>query len=376
MDTSTSNILPFINEIRTQHPVHHSLYLEFDGMRFRVAASTDAITDGLAHYFSGFVVPAGPYQVGVTVIQAPEADLPVAYTDHPPGPGKTRVKEAFADLPGGRIIRKVKTGMVFIVGSDQWFAVGPAVENLNQVVNFINNALMARNLDRGYLLGHASGVVYNGRGLAMAGFAGSGKSTLALHVMGIEGVQYLSNDRIMMKIREGRPVMKGLPKLPRINPGTALNNPSLASIVPSHERERYQRLSDEERWTLEQKYDVFIDDHFGPGRMVLNGPMDGLVILNWSRETKGQCTIREIDPRASLPLLDSIIKSPGLFYRPSTPIEHPSPEDYAALLTHCRVFEVTGGVDFDYATRFCFRFLAETTEGAATTENNHQRIWD
>ena len=65
----------------------------------------------------------------------------------------------------------------------------------------------------------------------MAGFSGAGKSTLALHVMSL-GATFVSNDRVMVAETpandSGAPMMYGVAKHPRINPGTAMNNPDLA----------------------------------------------------------------------------------------------------------------------------------------------------
>lgn len=56
---------------------------------------------------------------------------------------------------------------------------------------------------RGILL-HASGVIDNGRGLLFNGVSGAGKSTMATLWEGREGVTVLSDDRVIVRERDGR----------------------------------------------------------------------------------------------------------------------------------------------------------------------------
>jgi HprK-related kinase B len=152
--------------------------------------------------------------------------------------------------------------------------------------------------------------------------------------------------------------MTGVAKLPRINPGTALNNPALSKVIPSNEKEQFSSLPSEELWNLEHKYDVYIDDCFGDNRFVLSGPMDGLVILNWQRNNM-PLQIKQIDPLERKDLLRAFMKTTGLFYQPIVRFSQPDPsiEDYSRLLSNCSVFELNGGVDFEAAADACLHFL-------------------
>ena len=188
-------------------------------------------------------------------MEDPRASVDGEFTIKQPDQGKNRIKEEFLELDGGRLVRKRLTGMYFLFGQDVNLAVGPCVENDNQVVNFINNRLIQWELDRGGLLAHAAAVNHQGRGLALAGFSGMGKSTLALHLMS-RGLNFISNDRLLVQEAGRGVVMRGVPKLPRINPGTALNNPDLVSVIPEDEKEVFGQMSTDEIWTLEHKYDV------------------------------------------------------------------------------------------------------------------------
>ena len=244
-----------------------------------------------------------------------------------------------------------------IIGCDH-AAVGPCMDNLNQVVNFINNRYIEWLLCRGCLLGHAAGIIWNGRGLAMAGFSGAGKATLALHIMS-RGAAFVSNDRLMIESRDGDGLyMYGVAKLPRINPGTILNNPSLISIMSEEEQERFGSMPREELWELEHKYDAPIDECFGADLFVLDAPMNALAILNW-RPDGGATSVRKVDIAERRDLLPAFMKSTGLFFLPQAGCRMPEPseQNYASHLHQCDVLEFSGGIDFDKAAACCLSFL-------------------
>ena len=229
--------------------------------------------------------------ISVQAMEGPALELDLPLVAKEPDPGKPRVKEEFLDLADGRLVRKRLTGMVFMLVLNRHLA-GSCLANDNQVVNFLNSRYIQWLLDRGYLLCHAAAVTTPQRGLVLAGFSGMGKSTLALHLMS-QGVNFVSNNRLLLRQQDDGLAMHGVAKLPRINPGTTLTNPDLVSVLSTQDKQRFQALSTQELWTLEHKYDVYLDRCFGPGRFQLAAKMHGLVILNW-RENGGGCRLREI----------------------------------------------------------------------------------
>jgi HprK-related kinase B len=361
MNTMLINRQQLVRHIRAAFPSVAQLILAFDDCRIGVQTNSPELAYNLREYFSDFLSEDTTVDMLLTAHEAPPPELPHIFMSKEPDPGKNKIKEEFVDLSDGRLVRKRLTGMVFAFGGDDSLAVGPCLANANQVINFINNRFISWKLRQGCLLGHAAGVVLHGRGLALAGFSGMGKSTLALHLMS-RGTDFISNDRVM--IREDGPglFMYGVAKLPRINPGTALNNPDLIEVIPPQEQERFRNLSPEELWSLEHKYDVFLDHCFGLGRFALAAPMEGLVILNWQR---GPATtvIREVDLRQRRDLLPAFMKSTGLFFLPEDgeEIDH-SEEAYLNRLEKTRVFEVSGGVDFDRACDACLGILSEASD--------------
>jgi HprK-related kinase B len=344
-------------QYRESFPAQHALFLAFAECKIAVRTNSRILLARLEDYFRSFRTDDENAHIFITAHEASPPRLSLPFVIKKPDPGKTKIKEEYVDLPDGRIVRKRLTGMVFVFGQEDNLAVGPCVENANQVVNFINNRYIEWRLNQGCLLGHAAGVIRNGRGLALAGFSGMGKSTLALHLMS-KGATFVSNDRMLVEKKDNALIMHGVAKQPRINPGTALANSDLSRIISAKDRDRFLSLSGPELWNLEHKYDAPIEECFGPGRFVLSGSMDGLVILNWRRE-KSSLQVQTVDLTESIDLLSAFRKEKGLFYlhHDESMVLDPPLDDYAELLSDCTIIEMAGGTDFSAATDQCLRFL-------------------
>ncbi len=347
-----------VQHLRQQHPTGPGLKLGFDSCRIEVQASHPELLQALTDYFRPFVISGPETDILITCHEAAEPDLGLEFRVKPPEPGKSRIKEEFCDLSDGRVVRKRLTGMLFVFGGSDHCCVGPCLNNVNQVVNFINNRFIQDQLHQGALLGHAAGVSLKGRGLALAGFSGMGKSTLALKLLEQDAV-FVSNDRLLVSPHRDGLIMRGVAKLPRINPGTALNNPCLVDIVPEDDLKRFSSLDEDQLWDLEHKYDVPIETCFGQGRFELTAPMHGLLILNWSRRNE-QVRVQEVDLRSRQDLLPAFMKEVGLFFLPQEGHGASLSEaTYLDVLSRCVVMEAVGGVDFDHARRACLHFLRE-----------------
>lgn len=344
-------------EIMVHYPFTCSLMLQFEKLTIRVVSNSQTLIDYLREYFHSFIADTEDYSVLVRAIEAPDYHLPFTFTIKEPDPGKTKIKEEFIDFPDYRIVKKRLTGMYFLFGGDMNIAIGPCVDNPNQVINFINNRYIAWKLEQGCILGHAAAVTGDKKGLAIAGFSGMGKSTLALHILN-RGLNFVSNDRLLITDVGKRIQMFGVAKQPRINPGTALNNHSLTTILSDAEKETFGKLNTSELWTLEQKYDVPIEKCFGLNRFQLYGWMDNLVILNWHIDG-GETRIEEVLPSKRPDLIAAFMKSPGLFYNPLGDEKKPDLgiSHYTDLIQKCTLLELSGGTDFEKAADICAQFL-------------------
>jgi HprK-related kinase B len=354
------------------------LHLRFGDVIVQVVSNSPALMVFLSAYFRGFVCAgACTPDIRIDAIDGAELRLPYAFTAKQPDPGKTKIKEEYVDVSGGRIVRKRLTGMVFLFGGGMNMAAGPCLANANQVVNFINNRYIQHRLNRGYLLGHAAAVRLEDTGIAVAGLSGAGKSTLALHGMSA-GATFISNDRLLIAADGDGVRMSGVAKLPRINPGTALNNSNLAGVIPPARAAAFRSLPEAQLWDLEHKYDVYIEETFGPGRFELFGSLDVLVVLTWKRHD-APCAVTPVDIGSRPDLLRAFIKSPGLFYEPgpAVPADSLSADAYSSLLRRCRVYEISGGINFTHAAIALQEMAAgrkgSTTTNTSTGRQNHEQ---
>lgn len=335
-------------ELLRKTPATISLRLHLNNLDFDIKTNSAELAHELERYFLPFIgAPEDDPHSTVFALETPAWDSGLSLELKEPEPGKTQIKEEYTDLDGGRLVRKRLTGMVFIFGGKLNLAVGPCLANPNQVINFINNRHIQWELEQGALLAHAAGVCGPNLGLAMAGRAGQGKSTLALQLMS-RGVTFVSNDRLMVTRNQQGPVMTGVAKLPRINPGTALHNPDLNPVMSPEDQKRFAALPEDELWALEHKYDVDIDACFGPGRIKMGFSLDLLALLDWERDA-GPCRLAEVELANHPDLLASFMKEPGLFYLPPEGQTHPGQEDYLKALAGAKVFVLSGGVDFEQA---------------------------
>lgn len=358
----TVTIASLASDLLALHEPRHELWLEIGGFAVQLRSNSPHLLQGLASYFADLVVPGGSREdIRITAVETEPPRFPLEYRDWPREPGKVGKKERYADAPDGRVVFKTRTGMQFLLARDELLAVGPCVQNPNQVINFVISQYLGRRLEEGWALCHAAGVAWKGRAIGIAARAGAGKSTLALHLMST-GLSFVSNDRLLIKKTTDLAELAGVPKMPRVNPGTLLHNPDLAAILPSDRREALQRMDPGELWQLEEKYDVMVRDVYGPGRCLYRAPLRALVVLNWARAADEVARFEPVEIGARPDLLALVMKSPGVFHREADGLgaaetTRPSPEAYLRALAGVPVYEATGRADFDAGVGFCHRLF-------------------
>ena len=171
--------------------------------------------------------------------------------------------------------------------------------------------------------------------------------------MDIDGTSFVSNDRLLIKDR----CALGIPKQPRINPGTILGNPRLRGMFPPERQAELMAMPKDALWDLEEKYDLIVGEVFGPGRVQHGAPLTEFWVLNWQRDGDDPTELSPVDLADRPDLLDAIMKSPGPFYQyPDGHFEpngaNPDPAPYLDTLKGVSVKDVTGRVDFDPLTAF------------------------
>jgi HprK-related kinase B len=353
--------LDYTSNLQQTSPPEHHVDFAVGEWSARLRTNSEELVGLLAKYLRHFVAPAEHPCVTITAHETAVPEFPKAFEDWKRDPGKSGQKEQVCDIEGGWLVRKVRTGMHYVLGSNQRTLVGPCVKNYIQVVNFINVEYMAWLMRKDWLLCHAAGICNaSGQGLGLAGVSGAGKSTLALHLMNA-GTHFVSNDRLL--IGPGAPLqMSGVPKHPRINPGTALHNERLVGILPEERLTELRSMEREDLWQLEEKYDADIGEHY-QGRWKITADILGVVLLNWHRNDTGPVAIREIDFAAREDLWPTILKTPGPLWvgpneqrSPNTPTA--DPQDYLQVMASLPVYEVTGGINFEKAVGLCLGMIS------------------
>ena len=342
------------------------LLLEMDGYKLAITSNSGQLLARLSAYFKHVVSDQNPGSQQavdeVICIESPVYDAGISFTDWKREPGKTGRKDAYYDLADARLVLKVRTGMLFLQHDFYRVVVGPCNQYDNQVINFINAQYMNWLQQHGSLICHASALVLNNRAMAIAGFSGGGKSTLMLHMLEDDDINYLTNDRLFLSHIDNGIMATGIPKLPRVNPGTIVNNERLKPLLSEQRIDELQAMPKEELWHLEEKYDVDVTTVYGEGKIVTQAPIDTFLILNWSFDAEQNCQIQKVDINERTELLQAVMKSPGPFYQFADHSFYQddmqqNPKDYLDYLTNITVLEATGRVDFDMASRYCHEYL-------------------
>jgi len=352
--------------INNQSLVNDVLALKLEGCSISLQSNSNELLDKLKVYFENCEVIDNKLKdkqsadIHIIAIESTPPELGINFIDWAREPGKTGRKDEYFDIQDGRIVRKVRTGMVFLQSENERIAAGPCIQNDNQLINFINSQYMNWLQNCGWLICHASGMTINSeqkdkQGFAIAGLSGGGKSTLMLELMNDPAVSYLTNDRLFIKKETNKPStitgMLGIPKLPRINPGTIVGNPKLHGLLDKKELDYYQAMEISELWEVEEKNDVLISEVYGEQRLSFSAQISSFIILNWQRDSNQQTRLTHIDLEQRTDVLAAIMKSPGPFYQhtDATFQKDDAEFDENAYLHHLSevsIYEATGNIDF------------------------------
>ncbi|MGB5520848.1 MAG: HprK-related kinase B [Gammaproteobacteria bacterium] len=335
------------------------LCLRLQDYRLVVRSNSAPLIERLQAYFAHVVEQScDDVQAEVMVLERDIVNTGLEFIDWKREPGKTGRKDAIHDFAGGRLVQKVRTGMLFLQSAQTLIAAGPSLEYDNQVINFINSQFLNSLQNDGYRLCHAAALSHHGDGLAIAGLSGGGKSTLMLNLLEDGATQYVTNDRLLLRKQQGTTQAVGIPKLPRINPGTIVNNPRLFPLIDAQSRQRLLEMDKAALWKLEQKYDVDITGLYGNGRIRHETALRRFLVLNWQHDCPEPLQLKRVDIAQRQDLLTAIMKPSGPFYVDASGLFNaddamPQATAYLDALEHVAIYEATGRVDFPRLTELC-----------------------
>jgi HprK-related kinase B len=340
-----------------------SVCLQLMDYRLAIRSNSARFLQCMQSYFSHVLAPSGDdVRAEVIAIERDIVNTRVEFVDWKREPGKTGRKDAIYDFPAGRLVRKVRTGMLFLQSDQDLIVAGPCLEYDNQVINFINSQFLNWLQNDGYLLCHAAALSRNGHGLAIAGLSGGGKSTLMLNLMDDTATAFVSNDRLLVRRQGEATHAVGIPKLPRINPGTIVHNPRLFPLIDENSREQLLQLDKKELWKLEQKYDANINELYGPGRIQHETSLYRFLVLNWQHDTDNELQVDRVDLSQRPDLLSAIMKPSGPFYMDTAGVFNrddafPEAAHYLNELVNVAIYEASGKVDFERLGTVCVNEL-------------------
>jgi HprK-related kinase B len=289
-----------------------SLELRFEGFTLALRCGDPRLTDRVAAYFRPFLPDEAPAAGRVDVYLRATTDGVRGDADIVFSPWGSSGKESFAERDGHRLVRKDRTGVLTSIDGARWSIDGDLHQHFSQLINLIGTAYGTWLLDRGSAMIHASAVVRDGRALAIAGDSGLGKSSVAVRLLE-RGFDFLTNDRLIVEPAHQGVVAHGLPKLPRVNPGTLLAGTRTRLLLDDGSRARYDHLSKEELWGLEEKRDLDVQASLGR-RWLLSAPLSAVFILAW-RSTGDGLDLHRLRSDQALQALRSASKTFGAFDR-------------------------------------------------------------
>lgn len=332
----------------------YQFFVAFGQQHYAVHSNHASLIATLKHYFSPWLISQTMFSgsVNIYLFSQRSVNNHFDWQNWPRETGKTGLKEQICDNQEGRWIHKFKTGMVFFQHPAEPFAVGPCELHASQMINFVINQHINYLQQQGGLICHASCLSIGQKGVAIAALSGGGKSTTMLNLMDESEAKFVSNDRLFLFQNDGKVTAHGVAKQPRVNPGTLFNNAKLRFILSEEKQQQVSRMSKQDLWQLEEKYDVMVDSIYGKHAMAAFTPLHHVILLNWSHSSNAESvSVREINLRHKPELVDAIAKSPGPFYQNAAgdflhSASQPARSRYIDMLAPLKVWEVSGAVDF------------------------------
>lgn len=100
-----------------------------------------------------------------------------------------------------------------------------------QVIDFIRDVILRIEEKRGSLVLHASAITNGQKTIAIVGRKGAGKSTFLLEMVVKHGFQFLTGDKLILRVTTDGTMVYGWPDYPSIGYGTILKYPKLVEYL-------------------------------------------------------------------------------------------------------------------------------------------------
>lgn len=340
-----------------------TLALKFSAVAVNVHSNDQQLLNELAIYYKSYSSDQIIEDcIELYAVETNIVDLDVDWQNVERETGKSGLKEAYFDTSEGRWIWKHKTGMKMLQRVERPIVLGPCRKNIAQVINFINNQFLNHYQRKGYMLGHAAAFADNGQVTAIAASSGGGKSTLMLQFLEKSQNQFLTNDRIMFKRNGTQVSAMGLSKMPRVNPGTLLNSTRLNHLLSDAFKAELTNMPTEELWELEHKFDVQIEDEYGPNRVTLAGNLTRLILLDWDLNSNEPTRLLPVDLESDPSHIAGLQKRRGPFYHDANghfpfPDSCDAQSKYVDQLQGVEVYRVVGSINFQAAVDAYYQLL-------------------
>jgi HprK-related kinase B len=291
------------------------LHLKFLDFPLTIETNSLRAATRLERYFRPFLAAPGRRKSARlrAVRGTPEYDASKLRVWTSSGKPAREPKESYYDRGAVRHILKNRTGMFITLAEHEASIVGDIDRHLNQVVNLANTLFGLSLVDKGYAMVHASAVARRDSDevAIFMGNSGSGKSSLALYVIERGGYDYISNDRVLLKTHRSGVHVVGLPKKPRVNPGTLLGSSRLSRLLRPKKRGRYAKMAQADLWSVEDKHDVDVGRALGVAER-LDGQLSACYALDWRPGDRGR-NIVPLDDVEAFSALRVVAKDFGAF---------------------------------------------------------------
>lgn len=194
----------------------------------------------------------------------------------------------------------------------------------------VRQAMTAQLLADGAVYAHCAAFTHCGRGVLIAGHRGRGKTTTLLAALRYLGGDFVTNDRLLLELRDNTVVGHPWPSDLRAGVGTLSALPNLAHLVPAEAR----GLPEGERWRYRPKVSIEPADF---GQLAPGGTVDDTVwpeVMLWPHLEPGRSDAvveRIATPAAARVLTDTRIFMTDPAGGADTPVNHwlwpPPPDD-------------------------------------------------